>query len=185
MRIGRTKDKGLLNNEDFAAVHGCWLIFVYSLSGVFTIYELTFSQYRAFRGIAVYLTQEVINNAIVDSITRQGDGTSTAWSKASDGVLLQSCQKKRKHAGTNASLGEQPERLALEVGVTKNATPISVKIAALEALEALLTVIAVTEQVREGRNPSTTLGGYVRADFPLPTASHGNGDSRSKPAPQS
>ncbi|KAL6957140.1 hypothetical protein U1Q18_015071 [Sarracenia purpurea var. burkii] len=86
--------------------------------------------------------QEVVNNAIVDldSIARKGDGTSTAYSKASDGVLQESCQKKRKHAGTNASLGEQPERLALEVGVTKNATPISVKIAALEALEALLTV---------------------------------------------
>ncbi|KAL6961872.1 hypothetical protein U1Q18_042802, partial [Sarracenia purpurea var. burkii] len=45
--------------------------------------------------------------------------------------------------------------------------------------------IAVTEQAREGRSPSATLGGYVRADFPPPTASHGNGDSRSKPAPQS
>ncbi|KAL6984977.1 non-specific serine,threonine protein kinase [Sarracenia purpurea var. burkii] len=31
-------------------------------------------------------------------------------------------------------------------------------------------LIAVTEQAREGRSPSATLGGYVRADFPPPTS---------------
>ncbi|GFZ11209.1 hypothetical protein Acr_22g0006070 [Actinidia rufa] len=94
-------------------------------------------------GIAVYLTQEVINNAFVDldPIPCEGGGIpSSAYSKASNGPLLQPCQKKRKHASTTASLEEDPDRVDLEVGVAKNPTPLSVKIAALEAIETLLTV---------------------------------------------
>ncbi|CAL5365279.1 unnamed protein product [Camellia sinensis] len=95
-------------------------------------------------GIAVYLAKEVIDNASVDldSIAYDGGGTSSssAYLKASNDVLLQRCQKKRKHASTAGSLEEQPDRVDLEVGLPKDPTPISVKIAALEALEALLTV---------------------------------------------
>ncbi|KAI8031839.1 Proline-, glutamic acid- and leucine-rich protein 1 [Camellia lanceoleosa] len=95
-------------------------------------------------GIAVYLAKEVIDNASVDldSIAYDGGGTSSssAYLKASNDVLLQPCQKKRKHASTASSLEEQPDRVDLEVGLPKNPTPVSVKIAALEALEALLTV---------------------------------------------
>ena len=97
-------------------------------------------------GIAVYLTQEVINNAFVDLdlIPCEGGGIPlSAYSKASNGPLLQPFQKKRKHAGTTASLEEDPDRVDLEVGVATNATPLSVKIAALEAIETLLTVVCV------------------------------------------
>ncbi|GFZ14614.1 hypothetical protein Acr_24g0008040 [Actinidia rufa] len=96
-------------------------------------------------GIAVYLTQEVINNAFVDldPIPCEGGGIpSSVYSKASNGPLLQPCQKKRKHEGTTASFEEYPDRVDLEVGVAKNQTPVSVKIAALEAIETLLTVLA-------------------------------------------
>ncbi|XAR53501.1 hypothetical protein NMG60_11022080 [Bertholletia excelsa] len=94
-------------------------------------------------GIAVYLTQEIISNAYVDLefITHESSGTSSsAYSKPSSEVLIQPSQKKRKHASSTGPLEGQPDKIDLEMGLTKNLCPISLKIAALEALEALLTV---------------------------------------------
>lgn len=95
-------------------------------------------------GIAVYLTQEVIKNAFLDLETiayEGGQTSSSAYSKASSEILLQPGQKKRKHSSTTVSLDEQTDRVDLEVGVPINPIPISLKIAALETLEALLTVV--------------------------------------------
>ncbi|KAI8563443.1 hypothetical protein RHMOL_Rhmol03G0111600 [Rhododendron molle] len=94
-------------------------------------------------GMAVYLTQEVIKNAFLDLQTiayEGGQTSSSAYSKASSEILLQPGQKKRKHSSTTVSLDEQTDRVDLEVGVPLNPIPISLKIAALETLEALLTV---------------------------------------------
>lgn len=89
-------------------------------------------------GMALYLTQEVIYNAFVDL-----DPTvcSNARSKVSSSeAFLQPFQRKRKHTTTSGSLEEQPDTAGLEVTVPNTPMSISVKIAALEALEALLTV---------------------------------------------
>ncbi|XP_059598540.1 uncharacterized protein LOC100256091 isoform X4 [Vitis vinifera] len=96
-------------------------------------------------GIAVHLAEEVINNAFADlNPIDQGTGdvSSSANSKASTGALLQTRHRKRKHATTaTGSSEEQLDRVNFEKEVPKGYTTfIPVKIAALEALEALLTV---------------------------------------------
>lgn len=99
-------------------------------------------------GIAVHLAEEVINNAFADlNPIDQGTGdvSSRANSKASTGALLQTRHRKRKHATTaTGSSEEQLDRVNFEKEVPKGYTTfIPVKIAALEALEALLTVVCV------------------------------------------
>lgn len=88
-------------------------------------------------GITMYLAEDVTSNASVD-LDSVGDDGGEAFSssvlKTSEAVP-QPMQKKRKHDMT-ISLGNQPQTTSLR----KNLTPISVKIAALEALETLLTV---------------------------------------------
>ncbi|CAK9149218.1 unnamed protein product [Ilex paraguariensis] len=94
-------------------------------------------------GIAIYLTQEVISNAVVDLDTsgcESGGTCSGAYSKVPTETRAQPSQRKRKHASTTRSLEEQPDRVGLEVETPQHETPLSLKIAALEALEALLTV---------------------------------------------
>lgn len=96
-------------------------------------------------GITVHLAEEVINNAIadldpIDQGTR--DLYSTANSKASTGALLQTRHRKRKHATTASGYSaEQLHKVNVEKEVSRCTTSVSVKIAALEALEALLTVV--------------------------------------------
>ncbi|KAK9282790.1 hypothetical protein L1049_011011 [Liquidambar formosana] len=92
-------------------------------------------------GIAVFLAPEVINNASVD-LDESDCTSSSACLKVSAEALLQPSHRKRKHATTIGSLEEQHERVGSQAGVPNNypTTPTSVKIAALEALEALLTV---------------------------------------------
>jgi hypothetical protein len=97
--------------------------------------------------MAVCLAQEVINNTFVDLNTtgnENGRTSSSANSKPSSEALLQPRHRKRKHVDTIGYLEEQHDR-GLQVGAPKNRTisPISVRIAALEALEALLTVVCV------------------------------------------
>ncbi|KAA8534550.1 hypothetical protein F0562_032067 [Nyssa sinensis] len=95
-------------------------------------------------GVGVYLIQEVINNTFtdLDSIGYESVGTPfSAYSNVSTEALLQSSQKKRKRVNATGSLEKQPDRVGLKVEMPKNQTPKSVKIAALEALEALLTVV--------------------------------------------
>ncbi|WCJ22691.1 hypothetical protein M5689_004768 [Euphorbia peplus] len=91
-------------------------------------------------GIAMLLAQEVVNNAIQDLVA--GEDTSfSANPKPSSEALLPTSNKKRK-LGANG----QPEQnndhanLGVEGPGTGATTLISVKIAALEALEALLNV---------------------------------------------
>ncbi|XP_052186561.1 uncharacterized protein LOC127797577 [Diospyros lotus] len=93
-------------------------------------------------GTAVYISQDVIDNAIVDldSSAHEGGGISSSpFAKPSNDMLLP-FQKKRKQASIANSLQEQPDRVDLDVGMPINPATISIKIAALEALEALLTV---------------------------------------------
>ncbi|KAL2336139.1 hypothetical protein Fmac_010585 [Flemingia macrophylla] len=91
-------------------------------------------------GMALYLAQEVVNNAFADlsSIERKNGSNSNA----SVGALLPPGHRKRKHASSTVSLQEHDEGGGLGVEVPNNSplTPISLKIAALETLEALVTV---------------------------------------------
>ncbi|KAL0008068.1 hypothetical protein SO802_009570 [Lithocarpus litseifolius] len=96
-------------------------------------------------GMAVCLAQEVINNAFVDLnlITNESVGASASTNlKASSEALLQPCHRKRKHGTSTGYPEEQHDHSGLSVAAPKihAISPISVKIAALEALEALLTV---------------------------------------------
>ncbi|CAI0420652.1 unnamed protein product [Linum tenue] len=90
-------------------------------------------------GIADYLAQEVVNNALVDlhSVAHHTIGArSNAFSEAS----LQPFQRKRKH-NANGVLEQQQNTSALELTLLDNKSgAMPVKIAALEAIEALLTV---------------------------------------------
>ncbi|CAE5958881.1 unnamed protein product [Arabidopsis arenosa] len=90
-------------------------------------------------GMAMQLAQEVVTNASVDLDQKSLEGFDAASSKnpsLTNGALLQACSKKRKHSGVEA------ENSAVEVGVPRNhsRSPISLKIASLEALETLLTI---------------------------------------------
>nr|XP_023881665.1 uncharacterized protein LOC111994038 [Quercus suber] len=96
-------------------------------------------------GMAVCLAQEVINNAFIDLnlITNESVGASASTNlKASSEALLQPCHRKRKHGTSTGYPEEQHDHSGLPVAAPKihAISPISVKIAALEALEALLTV---------------------------------------------
>ena len=98
--------------------------------------------------MAVCLAQEVVNNAFVDLnlIGNESVGTSAnANLKASSEALLQSNHRKRRHGTSTGYLEEQVDQGGLQVKAPKNNSipPISVRIAALEALEALLTVVCV------------------------------------------
>ncbi|KAM3732952.1 hypothetical protein ACB098_11G097400 [Castanea mollissima] len=96
-------------------------------------------------GMAVCLAQEVINNAFVDLnlVTNESVGASASTNlKASSEALLQPCHRKRKHGTSTGYPEEQHDHSGLPVAAPKihAISPIPVKIAALEALEALLTV---------------------------------------------
>ncbi|KAJ8477452.1 hypothetical protein OPV22_021179 [Ensete ventricosum] len=91
-------------------------------------------------GMALYLAQELISNAFVDLIDNPGSNALLPRKHSSDDQgLPQSSRKKRKHASVSTrqhSNGIDTERTVISI---RPATPLSVKIAALEALEALLT----------------------------------------------
>ncbi|CAG7899055.1 unnamed protein product [Brassica rapa] len=83
-------------------------------------------------GMAMQLANEVVSNASVDL-----EGFDTVSSKPpslTNGAVLKGGSKKRKHASNS---GAEAENSAVEVGVPHNH---SLKIAALEALETLLTI---------------------------------------------
>ncbi|KAL3579464.1 hypothetical protein D5086_020968 [Populus alba] len=89
-------------------------------------------------GIAIYLAQEVVNCSLHD-LNPIVDGTSFHANAKSE-LLLPPFHRKRKH-GATGSLEQLHDRIGLEVEASKNRpTAISVKIAALGALETLLTV---------------------------------------------
>lgn len=101
--------------------------------------------------MAVCLAQEVINNAFVDlnPIDNENGGASYgANSKTSIEALPQAGNRKRKHGTTTGSL-EWHDGSSIEMGAPNNNPTIliSLRIAALESLEALLTVVCVAEHL--------------------------------------
>lgn len=83
---------------------------------------------------------DVINIVFVDlDPLAYKDGTS---SKAASGVVTKSRRKRKKHSSTTGSFQEQPVK-DVEVEMPKTLFPSSLKIAALELLEALLIVVCV------------------------------------------
>ncbi|KAK6156280.1 hypothetical protein DH2020_010528 [Rehmannia glutinosa] len=94
-------------------------------------------------GIAIHISQDIVSNVFIDLELPVGekDGKSSGvQTKSHAGLLSESSQRKRKHSIMARSSQEQPAHVHLEVENTHSLTPISVKIAALEALEALLTM---------------------------------------------
>ncbi|KAJ4972716.1 hypothetical protein NE237_005890 [Protea cynaroides] len=96
-------------------------------------------------GMALYLAQEVIDNAFVDldsSSHGHERASSNVYSKATTEALQQPRHRKRKHITAAGFLEHHQNGVGLEVEVPENKpkAPISVKIAALQALEVLLTV---------------------------------------------
>ncbi|KHN15962.1 hypothetical protein glysoja_013178 [Glycine soja] len=95
-------------------------------------------------GLALYLAQEVINNAFADlsSIEHKNGGIlNGSYSNASAGTLLPPSHRKRKHSSTTGSLQEHGEGgLSVEVPKNRPLIPMSLRIAALETLESLITV---------------------------------------------
>ncbi|XP_070673656.1 uncharacterized protein [Malus domestica] len=99
-------------------------------------------------GMTLSLAREVANNALIDLnpiVNESGGAPSSGNSKPSTEALLQttpqSSHRKRKHGASSGSL-EWHKTSSLGEGNPKSHTisPIPVKIAALEALEALVTV---------------------------------------------
>ncbi|QCE02612.1 proline-, glutamic acid- and leucine-rich protein 1 [Vigna unguiculata] len=96
-------------------------------------------------GMALYLAQEVINNAFTDLSSIEhtnGDILNGSNSNDSAGATQPSSHRKRKHSNATGSLQEQDQGggLGLEVPKNRPSTPISLRIAALETLESLITV---------------------------------------------
>ncbi|KAL0401543.1 UNVERIFIED_CONTAM: hypothetical protein Slati_4184200 [Sesamum latifolium] len=93
-------------------------------------------------GIAIHISQDIVSNVFMDLDFLGGEKdekSSGLHTKAQMGLSSESRLKKRKHSSLASSLQEQPVQDGLEVEKL-HSTPISVKIAALEAVEALLTV---------------------------------------------
>ncbi|KAL1205103.1 hypothetical protein V5N11_016443 [Cardamine amara subsp. amara] len=91
-------------------------------------------------GMAMQLAQEVVTNAYVDLDLKSVEGFDASRKPSlTNGALLQACSKKRKHSNKS---GVEADTSVFEVGVPHNhsSSPISLKIAALEALETLLTI---------------------------------------------
>ncbi|XP_043704243.1 proline-, glutamic acid- and leucine-rich protein 1 [Telopea speciosissima] len=96
-------------------------------------------------GIALYLAQAVVKNAFsdLDSVSHGHESASSKMClKATTEALQQPRHKKRKHITAASSLEEHQNGVGSEVEVHKNKpkVPTSVQIAALQALEVLLTV---------------------------------------------
>ncbi|KAL6511341.1 hypothetical protein OROHE_020423 [Orobanche hederae] len=91
---------------------------------------------------AVHISQDIVNNVCIDLdfLGGEKDGRSSgSQSKVHQELLSKSCKRKRKYSFMAMSSEGHPAHDDLEVEKSHNLTPISVKIAALEALEALLT----------------------------------------------
>src|SRR4051812_34129300 len=98
--------------------------------------------------MALCLAKEVVDNAIADLSTIEKknvgmpNGSNTDISPA---ALQPASNRKRKHSSTNGSLQgiEAGGVLGVEVPKKRRVVPISLRIAALEALEALITVVCI------------------------------------------
>ncbi|GER40920.1 proline [Striga asiatica] len=94
-------------------------------------------------GTAIHISQDIVNNVYVDLEffhgKKDGKGAGTQTMVHPE-LLTGSQQRKRKHAFMARATQEQPAHDHLGVENPHNSAPISLKIAALETLEALLTV---------------------------------------------
>ena len=96
--------------------------------------------------MALYLAQEVVHNAFTDLNDCSGRGASSFNSylpKSTSEVLQPSGHRKRKHASGSATEQLNGTNVGAEALDWKPPAPLSVKIAALKALEALLTVVCI------------------------------------------
>ncbi|KAK6929074.1 Pre-rRNA-processing protein RIX1, N-terminal [Dillenia turbinata] len=94
-------------------------------------------------GVISQLAHEVIQNASIDldcGGQKSSGFSSAAHSEVITETLMHSSNRKRKQAGTTRTIEEQQSDMGAELPKNKPTTPIQLKIAALEALEALLTV---------------------------------------------
>ncbi|KAH1055364.1 hypothetical protein J1N35_033429 [Gossypium stocksii] len=100
-------------------------------------------------GIAIYLAPDVIENASNDLNSLGGEDieTSPANTGPATGALPQLSNRKRKHGAKTGSLEEKQDAPSPKVGEsnTHQMTPITVKVAALDTLEVLLTVGAASK----------------------------------------
>ncbi|KAL0303574.1 UNVERIFIED_CONTAM: hypothetical protein Sradi_6225500 [Sesamum radiatum] len=112
-------------------------------------------------GIAIHISQDIVSNVFMDLDFLGGekdDKSSGLRAKAQRELSSESRLKKRKHSSLASSLQDQPVQDGLEVEKL-HLTPISVKIAALETLEALLTVLTIhTDEASRYR------GGSMRSE---------------------
>lgn len=98
--------------------------------------------------MALHLAEEVVDNACVDlnpAADENGCTTSSPTLKAAALVPMQSCHRKRKHGATTGSSVGQHEITgsSMEAPIKHLASPTSLKIVALEAVETLLTVVCI------------------------------------------
>lgn len=91
-------------------------------------------------GIAKFLTQEVVNNVFIDLNPDHQDGLAFPIPPSKANEVLYPNKKKRKHASAAKSLEDNHETGFGEAPKNHLVVPANVKIAALEALEVLLTV---------------------------------------------
>ncbi|MBA0694893.1 hypothetical protein Goari_005157, partial [Gossypium aridum] len=100
-------------------------------------------------GIAIYLAPDVIENVSNDLNSLGGEDieTSPANTGPATGALPQLSNRKRKHGAKTGSLEEKQDAPSPKVGEsnTHQMTPITVKMAALDTLEVLLTVGAASK----------------------------------------
>ncbi|MBA0748306.1 hypothetical protein Gogos_005146 [Gossypium gossypioides] len=99
--------------------------------------------------IAIYLAPDVIENASNDLNSLGGEDieTSPANTGPATGALPQLSNRKRKHGAKTGSLEEKQDAPSPKVGEsnTHQMTPITVKMAAVDTLEVLLTVGAASK----------------------------------------
>lgn len=91
-------------------------------------------------GVAKFLTQEVINNVFIDLNPDHQNGVAFPITLSRANEVSYPNRKKRKHASAARSLEDKHEMGFGEAPKNHLVIPASVKIAALEALEVLLTV---------------------------------------------
>ncbi|PPS07302.1 hypothetical protein GOBAR_AA13336 [Gossypium barbadense] len=122
MFSSRIEDKALFNHTDVTSINGC---------------------------IAIYLAPDVVENASNDLNSLDGEDieTSPANTGPATGALPQLSNRKRKHGAKTGSLEEKQDAPSPKVGEsnTHQTIPITVKIAALDTLEVLLTVGAASK----------------------------------------
>lgn len=95
-------------------------------------------------GLAIHVSQDIISTVFID-LDFYGNENDSKSSCTNSKVQPESSEHNKKRKRTKSSLQEQPAHGGLEVEMSDNLTPISVKIAALEALEALLTVVCSSD----------------------------------------